>query len=121
MDLAAWEKDLDRVLLPDSYRQRDNFGPYTVPEDHYFCLGDNRDNSNDSRFWGPVPAEYVRGRAFMIYWSFDSHGGDGGTPAALAGDHVARPGPFNRFRQLGWTLSHLFTRTRWERSFKVVR
>lgn len=60
------------VFLHESYRDRDNFGPYTVPAGHFFFLGDNRDNSNDSRFWGPVPAEYIKGRALLIYWSFES-------------------------------------------------
>src|SRR5436190_7400203 len=45
--------------------RRDNFGPITVPEGHYFCLGDNRDQSYDSRYWGSVPAHYIKGRAFL--------------------------------------------------------
>ncbi|MEM6455032.1 MAG: signal peptidase I [Acidobacteriota bacterium] len=58
-------------FLEERYRYRDNFGPYVVPPAHYFCLGDNRDLSNDSRFWGPVPASHVVGRAWLIYWSTD--------------------------------------------------
>ncbi len=49
-------------------RPRD-FGPVTVPARQYFCLGDNRDDSDDSRFWGTVPASYVKGRAVVVYWS----------------------------------------------------
>lgn len=95
-------------LLAESFRLRDNFGPLRVPPDHYFCLGDNRDNSNDSRFWGPVPATYVRGRAFMIYWSFRGEDpGDG-----EKGD---------RWRRLLRTVGELGGRTRWERSFRIVR
>jgi signal peptidase I len=53
---------------------RDNFGPVTVPPDQIFVMGDNRDRSYDSRFWGFVPLDDVRGKAFVIYWSWD--GGD---------------------------------------------
>ena len=50
---------------------RDNFGPYRVPAGRLFMMGDNRDNSHDSRFWGTVPMDYVKGRAMFLYWSWD--------------------------------------------------
>ncbi len=50
---------------------RDNFGPYRVPPGRLFMMGDNRENSHDSRFWGTVPMDYVKGRAMFIYWSWD--------------------------------------------------
>jgi signal peptidase I len=52
---------------------RRHYGPVTVPAGHYFMMGDNRDNSRDSRFWGFMPREYVRGRALLVYFSL----GDG--------------------------------------------
>jgi signal peptidase I len=50
---------------------REEYGPVTVPEDQYFMMGDNRDNSQDSRYWGFLPASYVKGRALFIYFSAD--------------------------------------------------
>lgn len=51
--------------------QRDDFGPVTVPPDKYFVMGDNRENSQDSRFWGFLEHDKVIGRAFILYWSRD--------------------------------------------------
>jgi signal peptidase I len=50
---------------------RDNFGPVVVPPGHLFMMGDNRDDSFDSRFWGPLPRKYVQGRPLFIFWSWD--------------------------------------------------
>ena len=49
---------------------RDNFGPIKVPDHTYFVMGDNRDGSFDSRFWGPLPENYLKGRAWRVYWPF---------------------------------------------------
>jgi signal peptidase I len=87
-----------------------NFDPVEVPAASYFCLGDNRDNSNDSRFWGPVPASHVKGRAFMIYWSFE---GEGSTGEWL--------GWRKKLGQLGKVARRFIPLTRWERTFRLVR
>lgn len=62
----------DPGIFPAGMQPRDNFGPVKVPENSLFVMGDNRDHSYDSRFWGFVDLDAVKGKAFMIYWSWDN-------------------------------------------------
>ncbi len=90
--------------------RRDQFGPYPMPPDAYFGMGDNRDNSFDSRFWGPIPRANIFGRPFLLYWSYE----------AEPNSHVWR-GALAKIRQLADVAIHFFSRTRWDRMFTLVR
>lgn len=63
----------DRIILPRGAQPRDNYGPVTVPPGKIFVMGDNRDQSYDSRYWGFVETNKIRGKAFIIYWSWNAN------------------------------------------------
>ena len=65
------EKGYAYFSNPSQGRELDYFGPLEIPEDSYFMMGDNRENSSDSRVWGPVSFSLIKGKAFFIYWSWD--------------------------------------------------
>ena len=88
---------------------RGTFGPQVVPEGHLFMMGDNRGDSQDSRYWGPLPVSYVKGKAFVLYWSYKAEGefySDADIGATL--------------RRRGSAVTHFITRTRWERLLRAV-
>jgi signal peptidase I len=94
--------------LPEAYQLRDQYAPYTVPAGTYFAMGDNRDRSSDSRFWGTVPRSMIKGRAFMVYWSFK------GTPPPPEAP------PIERVKELWRVVWRFFPDTRWSRMFFIV-
>ena len=82
----------------EDFDVRVHYGPVTVPPDHYFMMGDNRDNSEDSRYWGFLPRDYVKGKAAFIYWSFQD----------------------NEEGQPGGGIARFFTTIRWGRLFHQI-
>ena len=89
-----------------SFDVRERYGPVRVPDGQYFVMGDNRDNSQDSRYWGFLPRSYIKGRALMIYWSYDA-----------GPDQYSQDGTITRLISV---ITHFFTRTRWERIFRQI-
>jgi signal peptidase I len=83
-------------------------GEVVVPPNSYFAMGDNRDLSLDSRYWGFVPRENIVGKPVLIYWSYDA------TTQALVGPTIS----VDHFEDL---IEHFFTKTRWRRTLKLVR
>jgi signal peptidase I len=93
-----------------SFDVRERFGPVTVPADQYFMMGDNRDNSADSRYWGFLRRDYIKGRALVIYWSYQAEREDYQDESAGA-----------TAKGLVSVFAHFFTRTRWDRMFHQTR
>ena len=87
----------------------DDYAPREVPEGYYFAMGDNRDNSKDSRAWGTVPKDYIKGRAFIVYWSFK---GEQNIGPSTMGENL---------RHILHIVVNFIPDTRWERFFKIIR
>ena len=104
--IPMYSKNIDKRIIPGDLSFRDNFGPYEVPPEGYFVLGDNRDDSRDSRFWGEVPRENIIGKAVFVYWSWEPD--------------IDAPGwefPYiiNAFQWIGYGMWNFPTQVRWDR------
>jgi signal peptidase I len=100
------ESELHEVT---SFDVRERYGPVTVPANQYFMRGDNRDNSQDSRYWGFMPRENVKGKALLIYWSYEAGRED-----------YEEEGAGATIKGLASVFVHFFTRTRWDRMFHQI-
>jgi signal peptidase I len=92
----------------EMHRQTRDDGDLVVPPGEYFVLGDNRDDSQDSRYWGFVPQENIIGRPLVIYWSVKDW--DHNTESTFSG----------RLQHLAYAVTHLFQITRWNRTLRLV-
>jgi len=86
-------------------------GQLIVPDGYYFVMGDNRDNSDDSRYWGFVPRENIIGRPLLIYWSVK------GADSEMTGTSSVR----DRLYRYAYAVTHLFQITRWGRTLRIVQ
>jgi signal peptidase I len=84
-------------------------GQLIIPEGHYFVMGDNRDDSQDSRYWGFVPRENIIGRPLLIYWSVKTWPDPRGTTSFM-----------DRVYHIAYAVTHIFQNTRWNRTLRLV-
>ena len=96
---------------PNGDNTRDNYGPVVVPKDCYFMMGDNRDNSYDSRFWGVVHKDLILGEAMFIHWSGEP---DEKSPAVSVSDPLSVP------RLFLYNVVHFPQRVRWDRLLDII-
>ena len=116
IDGRPLEEEYVHFLQPPSngpsrgYDVRERYGPVVVPANHYFVMGDNRDNSQDSRWWGFLPRHYIKGKALMVYWSYEAED-----------RYASGEGLVARIRDAASLVVQFFTRTRWSRLFHQIR
>jgi signal peptidase I len=118
LEMRARTLYIDRRILNEPYvvhtdtlqlDRRDNFGPVTIPAGNFFLMGDNRDNSNDSRFWGFASRENLIGKPLFVYWSYED-------------SPYSQELTFQQWLEHSASVAaHFFTRTRWLRTGTVLK
>jgi len=99
---------MDDPFVKEAYRLPDSYPSFTVPEGRYWVMGDHRDRSSDSRVWGYVSRDLIKGRALLVWWSYT----EGPNDINLRG--------MDQLKAIGSKLAHLITRSRWSRCFTLI-
>ena len=99
---------MEDPYVKEAYRLNDNYPEFTVPEGRYWVMGDHRDRSSDSRVWGYVSRDLIKGRALLIWWSYT----EGPNDINLRG--------MDQLKAIGSKVVHLITRSRWSRCFTLI-
>lgn len=103
------DEKVDEAYVSEAYREGENFGPKTVDPDHYFVMGDHRNRSSDSRVWGQVPRRLIKGRALLVWWSYEED------------PDAARRQGIDNLKAMFSKLLHFPWRSRWSRCFTIIR
>jgi signal peptidase I len=108
----GWAMYTDPEVIPELFSPRDNFGPLQIPAGQYFVMGDNRDDSHDSRYWGFLERRHIKGKASFIYWSWapDPGAPEIGPPVYIDG----------LIASIFYNLTHLPQRLRFSRLLRGV-
>jgi signal peptidase I len=100
---------LDEPYIDPAYREGDFYGPVKVEPHHFFVMGDHRNRSSDSRVWGQVPRELIKGRALLIWWSYKED------------SEAARRHGLDNLKAMLSKLVQFPWKTRWSRCFTLIR
>ena len=111
---TAWHSDPNvysssNTDIPDLII-RDNYDGLLIAKGHYFAMGDNRDNSLDSRYWGALNRSYIKGSPWLIWWGYEG-----------SREQYLATGIVDKIKGIGRTMSNLISGTRWERTLKRIR